>query len=187
MGALQSIAFAVSCAVTIFFTGSASAKSGPAINIRVAPLGLLVDVISTDVNVAVGEDWSLGPQFSSSHLKVSDYTISGTSFGLRGNYFFGGASFAEGWYLGPFASYSNWQVKDESPGVNKEGSASGVTIGAILGYHWAWENFNIDFGLGGAGTSFGTVKVKDNNTGQEENVNVGFIGVTYEFMIGWAF
>jgi hypothetical protein len=159
------------------------------INVDVGPLGLLVGALSLGVDIKIGEtSWTVGPELLYWDTRIGDYNFKASGFGVRADWYADRPALTEGWYVGPFARYSSWKVTyTNSNGSTGDGSANGLLLGAIGGYHWFWDNFNIRLGLGyGLNTATKTdIHYSDGTRSDSTSANVG--GLTGEFDFGLAF
>lgn len=156
---------------------SASANST---NIRFNPLGMLVGYINANVDFKVGSSWTIGPEVGYLNWDFSDTSVSATKFGVRANFFLGGNAFEDGWYIGPFAMYVSAEGKDDI--TSDTAKATGTIIGALFGYGWFWNSFNMMLGLG-----FQSYNINAEATTTVDFDSVNRTGAAFEWTIGWAF
>ena len=183
--------FHINLSLFIFlFTSFAYIKSAQSqVNVRVDPLRTLTGVPSVDVDFAVSSAWSLGPTFSYLNKTIDDFEATAYNLGIRGNYYFNGSVFTQGWYFGPSLSYLSVKVTDKNQVFGDlEGSASGLAFTALGGYQWMWDHFNINLGLGPVFYTLGDVTVKNSDNSYKEDFS-GFsgAGIALEFTLGWKF
>jgi hypothetical protein len=161
------------------------------VNLRVSPLSFLVGGYYVELDVPVGGAWTLGPTLAFLNSRSDGFDVDGFGAGIRGNYFFAGEAFKQGWYFGPAVTYTKVRVEDNFGGsIGKvEGEGSGIAFSALFGYHWFWEHFNLNLGLGPSYLTMDRIRVKNSQNNYREDYSgdyTGF-GVTAEFTIGWRF
>ncbi len=183
-------------------TGRAEAQvstgsSPKSMNLRVSPILLLIGMIELNLDVAMNDQWTVGPELNfwrftvnSSNSSFDDeFSLSAFALGVRANWYQNGV-FSEGLYVGPYAKYVNVKVETEdSAGNDISGQASGLGLGCLVGYGWFWDSFNIKLG-GGLALPLGTsnVEVKDSSGTTTEEVKTSRTGsLAAEFTLGWTF
>lgn len=174
-----------------------SSDSLKTVNFRVGPLHALLGIADVEVDFGVSDSFTLGPMFSyiNRNLEFSDstlgaYRVQAESFGLRGNWYFSGKRFSQGAYLAPFILYGHAKVSGSSgASSNLEGEGSGFGLGALIGYQWVWETFNINLGGGFQASQMNDLKVRDKRTGDEHKTEtVSTTGaLALEWTIGFMF
>ncbi len=173
--------------LVLFSLGFLSVASAD-VNVRLDPLGPLVGSYGVDVDFPVSSSWTLGPALRYLHRKDGDFDVSGYGLGIRGNYWFNGNVFTQGWYFGPLLQYIGVSVEDKHDDYDLEGSANGAGLTAFFGYQWMWESFNINLGAGPALYTVNNVKVEDKDADEKRNYR-GYsgAGLALEFTLGWKF
>lgn len=166
------------------------------LNVRFAPLSLLVGWLNVDLDVRVNDQWTLGPTIGLWRANIEDnyfvgdkYQLKRNAVGVRANWSQSG-SFQTGFYVSPIVQF----VRVEISGVSKTtanditASASGVTVTGIAGYQWFWDTFNLSVGGGlilGAQSS--DVSVQDGPSSYKVASSGRGTGVAFDFMLGWTF
>lgn len=184
-------------ALSLSFVGpQAFAASGDSVNFRFHPVVLIVGMAAVNVDLAVGSNWTLGPElvYWNFNLKntnsdtFEEIRIQSAGGGVRANWFKNG-TFTDGLYVGPSLKYSSVKVTGtDSAGVEYEGTGSGAALVCVVGYGWFWNSFNMMLG-GGASASLGKSKVKvTDSLGNEEEYNMALMsGLALEYTLGWTF
>lgn len=172
------------------FSSPANA-AGESFNLRLSPLSLLIGGISMNFDVAVGSNWTVGPEFSYLNFSMSstaatttdNFSIKAFGFGGRANWFKNGV-FTDGLYFGPAVAFSSAEVRRGTSSA----SASLLVATALVGYGWFWESFNMMLG-GGIGLPLGEATVKVGSGASQEEVSVrGRLGsLAAEWTVGWTF
>ena len=174
------------------FAQSAMNSTGSKYNFRFSPLGLVFGLASASLDIAVNQDWTVGPELSYAKFKVNASGTNQTSFdvnlasaGVRANWFKNGV-YTDGLYVGPFVRYAKTSI-DASGSTTITGEAAGVAVGSLVGYGWFWNSFNMMLG-GGAAVASGSsnMVVIDSNGNRTEIPNRG-VGLAGEFSLGWTF
>ena len=165
-------------------------------NVRIAPLGALLGWYNIDAEMAVTDQFAIGPTVTILNLdpEVDSNTdkvkldVSQQKFGVRGTYYPRGV-FQTGWYVTPMVQYYKVDVKGTSTTTGTRATAdnSGVVFTGLVGYHWFWDNFNLNLGAGYDFTTTGKTKVKFSDGRPDEEINTGGAGLSLDFMIGIAF
>jgi hypothetical protein len=159
-------------------------------NARFAPISLLVGALDVSFDVKIMPDWTVGPKLR--YAKAS-YTLTGSSFevtafniGARANWFKNGA-FTDGLYVGPSVAYYSAKASGGSLSSTATAEASGLMIGALVGYGWFWQSFNQMLGIG-LNTGLGDMKIKaQDNAGSYTEVSAPMGGLDIEYSLGWTF
>ena len=173
MRALSKIALV--CAILLQIPATSFANH--TMNVRVDPLSLLFGAANVGADFAVSDQWTLGGGVSYSSYKSGDTKAS--AFGVEGRaQFFFNQVFSDSWYLAPYFTYA--QGTGESTTVS-DVTVSVTQIGAIIGYMWIWENFNIQLGGGFRHISIDA----DSNASTFDDLS-GVIPAL-EFNLGYAF
>lgn len=123
--------------------GSAGTKS---YNLHANPLGLLFGVANLNFDFKLSDNFALG--VGASYFRYTYLTTSATSIGfsVAGTWFPSHDAFTTGLFVRPEVGYAFASVTGAS--------ASGIAIGANVGYWWFWEGgFNL--GLGGGLSYYG--------------------------------
>jgi hypothetical protein len=165
--------------------------AGESYNLRLSPLALLIGGISLNFDVAVGPNWTVGPEISYLNFSVSsttgtstdNFSIKASGFGGRANWFMNGV-FTDGLYVGPAVAFSSAEVTQGTSSA----SASLLVASALVGYGWFWDSFNMMLGAGiGLPLGDATVKVASGGTQEEVNVRGRLGALAAEWTIGWTF
>lgn len=165
---------------------SAQAAGDKSWNVRTRPLSLALGMINAQVDYAISDNLTVGPDFTSWNLTIGDYDVSASGFGVGANYYFDNV-FNDSWYVSGGYSSASATVKYKSSLYgNLEASAqvAGVAIGG--GYHWFWESFNLNLGLNTLLAATTKVELKD-STGTVRDTYTYPGGVGLDFAIGFAF
>ncbi|MBI4925577.1 MAG: DUF3575 domain-containing protein [Bdellovibrio sp.] len=176
------------------FTASAYAAdhSAKTFNVRVNALPLIIGYINADLDVGISDGFTVGPSGTLWSLSSGDISYTILGFGVRGNYFFNGKRYTDGFYAGPFANYMSTSGKTTSAGVEYTATIGTIKGGLLLGYHWIWDaGFNMQLGLGGAYSSTGDAVTYKSSTGATKSVSTasslkGF-GPAFEWTLGFVF
>lgn len=170
---------------------SSYGSSGYMFNARISPIYLLVGGVGLNFDYKINANWTVGPEvyYASYKLKLSstDLTVTGYGFGARANWFQNGV-YTDGWFVAPMAAYSAAKASGtDVNGVSVEATGSAFLVGAVGGYGWFWDNFNIMLG-GGLALPIGDSKVeaKDSNGNRAEGKVTGS-GVLIDFTLGYTF
>ncbi|MBX9767288.1 MAG: DUF3575 domain-containing protein [Bdellovibrionales bacterium] len=174
----------------MFASNANAAMTEKSVNVRVAPLALLVNYLNVDVDFPVNADWSIGPtvtyrSFSESYAGFSsNISTSVLGLGARATWFENGV-FQQGWYVSPIAQYISASAKSGSASASV--GVFGLT--AVGGYHWFWDNFNLNLGAGFSAVLGGSrIKVTDSTTTTSTEVNMQSSGgLAIDFMIAYLF
>lgn len=194
---LSKIALITSVLVsTLLLAFSPVQASAAEMNIRFAPLSLLIGWLNVDLDVAVSDKWTVGPTLGIWRADVPDtyfvgdkYQLKRNAVGVRANWSQGG-SFQTGFYVSPIVQFVRAEISgvSKSTGNDITASASGVTVTGIAGYQWFWDSFNLSLGGGlilGAQSS--DVSVQDGPTSYKAASSGRGTGVALDFMLGWMF
>jgi Protein of unknown function (DUF3575) len=181
-------------AITIFListAGFADNKDGS--DFRFRPIGLLVGAIGLDYDIALSENWTLGPEIQYWHLRsneasdfTSKYDIIAWGIGARANWFANG-KFTDGLYVGPSLGYANFKVTTTDSNGDVSGSSSAMLAGCLVGYGWFWDSFNQMLG-GGVNIALGSASVNIMDaSGNSTSVSTSIAGLAIEYSLGWTF
>jgi len=170
--------------------GESSSGSGNTFNARFSPLGLIIGSFNLTLDIAVGEDWTVGPQLSYTDFSVGNedarFENEGYSAGVRANWFKNGV-YTDGLYLGPSITYSKVEATyTDTDGRALTGSAKGPAVSLLAGYGWFWDSFNIMLGLG-ATANLGDKFVKIRDRFGDEKTSKASTALAGEFSLGWTF
>lgn len=102
------------------------------INVRTNPVYVIIGAVNVEVDVGIGDRWTLGPIVTVDAL-LEDYLV-----GTRINRYRHPRD-ANGWYTGLTARYS------------PTGLSTGeefVSVRISEHYQWQWDNFNLALGIG---------------------------------------
>lgn len=173
---------------------SSSAKEG-SINARISPLGLLIGYFNADVDIKVGDQWTLGPTFSYWGFDVSSSGFTGDSMrvesksiGARANWYKNGV-FKDSLFFSPIFQYVSASATgtSRSSGSTVSASASVPVLSGLVGYHWFGQTLNMSLGAGlGFGLGSSKVKATDGTTTVESDISRS-VGLALDFMIGIVF
>lgn len=164
-------------------TDSKSTSSDKSWNVTFNPLAFLVGVINADLDFALNDNWTVGPQFATFNFKLGDVKAEGSAFGGHARYYFSGV-FNDGFYGYGALGTASFKLEDETNGDNAK--ASGTTLELGGGYHWFWETFNLRLGLSLAGAGVGEVEIKDAGGNVTDTVTPR-VNTGLDFAIGFAF
>ncbi len=157
-------------------------------DLRINPIAAPFGIIDAEANIKVHDNFTVAPMYtkwSGAGLVDVDYT----GYGVR-VYWHPSGVFMDGFYVSPF--YRNMSVTmtvDNSFGNTAEGSFDMQRYGAIAGYLWQWDNFNLNFGVGYASTSSGDFTARDSfgNETTESTDDIPIGGLAMDFSLGFAF
>lgn len=177
------------------FSTQAQAADGDTMNFRFNPLGLLAGGLGLNLDIAVNESWTVGPEFSYIDFKIgsggvftNEVRVRGIGGAVRGNWHYNGV-FTDGFYVGPSLGYSNVEVEASDGVETAKASVGSVYAQALFGYAWYWDSsFNIMLG-GGFATILSNPKatVTNNTTGARSEYDVRNTGLALEFSLGFTF
>ena len=172
---------------------SSSSKEG-SINARISPLGLLIGYFNADVDIKVGDQWTLGPTFSYWGVAMTTDSVFSTSrlesksIGARANWYKNGV-FKDSLYFSPIFQYvsATFSGTSRTSGSTISASASVPVASALVGYHWFGQTVNMSLGAGfGFGLGSSKVTATDGTTTTESNIGRS-VGLALDFMIGIVF
>lgn len=156
-------------------------------NIKTNPLSFLIGATNAEINYAVWKKFSLGFGGLRWSTTILDVEFTATEYHLRGDFWFNDA-FKQGWYLGAQISRLGMDLTTEVSGVDFTGSIASTGYLLQLGYHWQWDNFNIDFGSYFGYYDFDSeIQLEDASGNTEDETVPAFGAIGAEFFIGWAF
>lgn len=192
-GFVKTFLKAIALAAFVFAASASHAEHSDDMNFRFNPLGLVIGAIGVNFDIAVTDDWTVGPEGLYWHLKFdnnssfNDFEISAFSVGARANWFKNGV-FTDGLYVGPSVKYFSIKATstDATTYLDREGTASALAAVCLVGYGWFWDSFNMMLG-GGLSLPLGNNKVEVTDAAgvkREESVGGGFAA---EFTLGWTF
>ena len=164
--------------------------SGDQFNFRFSPVGILFGSLNANLDIAVSNTWTVGPQLGYSRFKFgtsdSNFDITGYSIGARGNWFKNG-TYTDGLYLAPAVSYQRVSGHyNRTNGSQTDVSANGPNVSFIVGYGWFWSSFNMMLGIGGQAQLGDSSVTATNSDGSQSSTKIG-TGVTGEYTLGWTF
>lgn len=174
-----------------------SGKSGSqTMNIRVSPLGLLVGYLNADLDIKMGDEWTLGPTLSYWSFKTDSSTTTGGidlsmfAIGARANWYPSGV-FKSGFFVSPIFQYVSATAKARSSvnGENISATASAPIFQGLAGYHWFGKTINFSLGAGfGVSPSSTKVKVTDSTGTSSNEVQASrSVGLALDMMLGYTF
>jgi hypothetical protein len=168
-------------------------------NVRVSALALLAGYVNVDGDWKIDDTITVGPSFTYWNWRGKDADNAGirdeikiVGIGVRGNYYPKGV-FIDGWYASGFVQYNRLTVtamtdSTSSSNVWAKASVTGIRPGVVGGYHWFWDNFNLNLGAG-LETFIGknTVRIvaSDGST-RDVDTSIG-VGLALDMMVGWTF
>jgi len=177
--------FASYCLIAVasltIVSGSAFAADRAA-NIRVNPLGLLTGTLGGEVDIGIGENFTVGPTASLLSATAGTTSVSAVSFGVRSNFHLSGPRFNDSWFVSPSVLYAPMTISLD--GASR--SANAFAVGAVAGYQWVWDSgFNINMAGGAAYYASDAEITLDDGT----SVAIPLSGTlpSIEFSLGWAF
>ena len=164
-------------------------------NARISPIGVAIGALIIGLDYKLNNNWTVGPEFQYINYKLkltgtnysNDITMTSYGLGVRGNWFVDGV-YKDGWYVAPFGYFGSAKASGTgSDGVAIEGTASALIGGAMGGYGWFWDQFNMML-AGGLSMPLGDgkVEVKD-SLGNKVEGSVNGSGLALEFSLGWVF
>lgn len=162
-------------------------------NVRFDPLNLIFSSVDLDLDFKIAQDWTLGPAGAYAHYGISSnsaftesYMVTAWSLGARANWFYNGA-YTSGFYVGPSIKYESIKVTTADSIGPVTGTASPVLVGAVAGYGWFWDHFNIMLG-GGLEMSLGSTNITiQDSQGNSYTVYNEVAGLLLEATVGWTF
>ena len=175
-------------------TTSSSSKEG-SVNARISPLGLLIGYFNADVDIKVGDQWTLGPTFSywgfdvtSSGFTGDSMRVESKSIGARANWYKNGV-FKDSLFFSPILQFVSASASGTSrtSGATVSASATVPVLSGLIGYHWFGQTLNMSLGAGlGFGLGSSKVKATDGTTTVESDISRS-VGLALDFMIGIVF
>jgi len=185
--------FGLICLLVFFVHAPVKAEATGGKNFRFHPLGLLIGLVGVELDFAINENWTLGPELGYWHWRENSDSdpdfrnLKAVSVGARANWFNSGL-YKDGWYVGPSANYVSVEAEfydvDDSVLTAK---ASGLSLSVLAGYGWFWQSFNQMLGIGATARLGDTeVEVKDSN-GEKKDIDVPGAGIALEYTLGWTF
>lgn len=158
-------------------------KSDKSVNVRINPLGLLLGVLSGDVDFSISRKFTVGPSLSYYSASLLGTKLTGFGIGARGNYYLSGDAMTDSFILGPNVGMSLFSISSGTASA----STVGFYMGGIAGYQWVWQSgFNINLGLG-ANYYIQSASAKASDGTSLSVPGFHGIGPTGELTIGWAF
>jgi hypothetical protein len=179
----------------MIFIFTLQSKAADTFNFRFSPVLVLVGAAAVNLDIAVSNSITIGPQLLYWNLNLKqtgtstqqyDYKIKASSYGVRLNWFKNNI-YTDGLYLGLAATRSSVSVEEKT--TTTSGSSSGTSISALAGYGWFWNSFNQMLGAGFS-TSAGDTKIeiKDSNGTITDSVSSpSSANFTLEYSLGWTF
>jgi len=146
--------------------------------------------LGADIKVA-DSSWTLGPLVVYGRRNFesgADGYIEVFGGGAQAVFYMRRPALTQGWYLSSSALFAYARAEEELIDGTSTGEANGLIFDALIGYHWAWNHFNIKLG---AGYTFGvigeaTVTSADGSQTRKRGYN-WFEGPTIDFILGLAF
>jgi hypothetical protein len=181
-----------------FVSNTAHATPDDTKNFRFSPLTILAGLALVELDLVMGDQWTLGPTAFLANMDFNTTTsagatqnvkVTGGGIGLRANYYFDGV-FKDGWYLSPQITAQNVKAAVTQGTLTGTAEAAGVVIKAIGGYHWFWDSFNLNLGAGISSFSGPEEITVVYNNGTSEKVSTksfATTGAALDFTIGWTF
>ena len=165
-------------------------------NIRGSPLGLLVNYINADLDIAMSETWTLGPTVSYWNFDLKEETrgfnainLRMLSVGARANWYPSGV-FQSGFFISPMFQYMTATAKTRDYRSEETSATASVpVVTALAGYQWFGQTLNFSIGAGlAAGLSSTKVKVSSPSGGSTTEVDARrTAGLALDLMLGYAF
>ena len=179
----------VAIATLVMMLSSSAFANG--VNFRFSPIAAAFGIINTDIDIKLGDSFTLGPSVTLISLSAGGISASANAYGIRANYYLTGTALStNGFYLGPFVNYTTISVTKTISGDEYKATGTGYVYGAYLGYQWMWSTFNINLGGGYVGSSFGGTIESDEVDGETEEIDTSSAsrgGFGLEFTLGFAF
>lgn len=165
-------------------------------NLRVSPLGIMMGAVRADLDLGIGAGFTLGPSiqymYSSKMFGMMSGMMGGSpsmkslGYGVRANYYLGRTQFSEGWLIGAFVHY----MPVSATSGDFRGDVFGFGAGALAGYQWFWDSFNIGLGAGLTYYTMNSDILMKNHMGAMQTMSNGRLsGVMphIEATVGWKF
>ena len=179
-------------ALLICFSSGTTLAADKDMNFRFNPVGLLIGAVNVNFDIAVAEQWTLGPElvywnFDSDSVGLSSgFDVTAFGLGARANWYKNGVH-ETGLYVGPSVNFVKVTADYSEPGYSSTGEASGIYAGAVVGYAWFWSSFNILLG-GGFVASLGDTEAEaTDSNGNKVTQSSRDGGFALEFSLGWTF
>ncbi len=162
-------------------------------NVRFDPLGVIIGALGVDLDVNIGDGFSVGPELEYLHFKMdssdqynSKLDVKLTSIGVRLNWFVNG-TFNSGFYIGPSLKYVSDALNTSDTNGSASGQGSDFVCAGIVGYGWFWQTFNLMLGAGGR-LALGNdqITIRDAK-GRETRESPSLSGVALELTTGFKF
>jgi len=176
-----------------FSSGRVVANPDDSMNFRFSPLGALIGIYSTQLDINSGDQWTVGP--SASYWKmtvdkkdnlVEDIKVEAWAIGVRANWYKNGV-YSDGLYVAPSLHYFDADARSRDVLGEVKGSGTGFTAQAVAGYGWYWESFNILLG-GGVSVPMGNAKLTvTDSVGNRTESDAFKTRIAFDFTLGWTF
>ncbi len=158
-------------------------------NVRLSPVVLIVGAVDAEADIKVSDNLTVGPMITRWSVDVSGDSLGLLGYGVRANWQMNGA-FKDGFYVSPFIKRWSMDITTTDLFGNKlSGDTAFNLFGALVGYQWIWDSFNVNAGVGYGVASLDNVTLKDSygNTDTFDAGSAPIGGMVYDFSIGWAF
>ena len=184
----------VSLFVFVFSFSKAYSAGEDDTNFRFNPIVVLLGGLSASLDFRISPQWTLGPELGFINYKLTsnngpteDTSLRSFSLGARANWFKSG-TFTDSLYISPFLTYAIARAKLSDNGNSFSNTADGVFAGAMAGYAWFWESFNVMLG-GGLTLPINHSKVEvENTTGTKTDAYINGSGlIVFECSLGWTY
>ncbi len=126
------------------------AKKGKKINLKFYAAYYFLGFTMAELDIRLGNSITLGPTITMIDLTVNEIELSGTMYGIRGNYYFNKKAISTGWILGATAGIVSLEATFLDPLIGEyvTSSISGSYVFGLLSYQWVWKNLNFSLGAG---------------------------------------
>ena len=178
----------------IILVSALQSQAADTFNFRFSPILLLVGAAAVNLDIAVTDSITVGPQLFLWNLNLKqtsgasqyDYKIKATGFGARLNWF-SNKVYNDGMYLGASVSTSSVTIDEKTTSTTGEGSST--SIAGLVGYGWFWNSFNQMLGAGFSSSTGDTkIKIKDSNgVTTDEVTSPSAANFALEYSLGWTF
>lgn len=174
--------------LVVLMAGNPANANNNKFNLKTAPISALIGITNLELDIAVSEQFTLGPSYTEFDFEHADVNYDANAFGIRANYYFDKA-LEGGWLLGLSASYGDFEISQKNNGLTYSTTTSTRAYTLLFSYQAMWTHFNTTFGLGASYFSLPSTVTAVEGVDLLE-INTSFLsGVTpnLEFTLGWRF
>jgi hypothetical protein len=166
-------------------------KSPKNFNIRFDPILSLLGIVTGTIDIKMNKALSVGPTLQYFNLSVLTTTIKSFTYGVEANYATSGNMAEDSWILTAKATNGSYTFKQSLSGTPYESSINMLTFGAMAGYQYMWDSFNIHVAGGFSYYTIDDTVILKSASGVTKTIKTPFftsgVGPSYKFTFGWAF